>query len=263
MRHGKKGFKLGRTAAHRKATLAALSTALIEHKQIRTTLTKAKAARQYIEPLITRSRDDTTHNRRMVFRYLQNKYAVTELFDEVAERVGDRPGGYTRIVRLGPRKGDGAEMAIIELVDYNESEPVETTTKRRRTRRGSGRSRPAETAPAVADVDVAELEEDLEEAPVDEVEEPEAEVPEEASEEVAEEAVTNEAVAEEAPEADVAEAGAEEEAAEGVTEAVAEEAAEAPVDMADEAPQEPEAESPEEVPSSEAADEEEEKKGEG
>ena len=259
MRHGKKGFKLGRTAAHRKATLAALSTALIEHKQIRTTLTKAKAARQYIEPLITRSRDDTTHNRRMVFRYLQNKYAVTELFDEVAERVGDRPGGYTRIVRLGPRKGDGAEMAIIELVDYNESEPVETTTKRRRTRRGSGRSRPAETTPAVADVDVAEIEE----APEDEVEEPEAEVPEEASEEVAEEAVTNEAVAEEAPEADVAEAVAEKEAAEDVTEAVAEEAAEAPVDVADEAPQEPKAEVREEAPSSDAADEEEEDKGKG
>ena len=167
MRHGKRGFKLGRTAAHRKATLAALSAALIEHKQIRTTLTKAKAARQFIEPLITRALDDTTHNRRLVFRYLRNKYAVTELFGEVAERVGDRSGGYTRIVRLGPRKGDGAEMAVIELVDYNESEPEDTTKKRRRTRRGSRRSKPAHVAPVVT-----EVKEDLED---DELAEPEEE----------------------------------------------------------------------------------------
>ncbi|MDE2835626.1 MAG: 50S ribosomal protein L17 [Bacteroidota bacterium] len=155
MRHGKRGFKLGRTSAHRKATLAALSAALIEHKQIRTTLTKAKAARQFIEPLITRALDDTTHNRRMVFRYLRDKYAVTELFDEVADRVGSRRGGYTRIVRMGPRKGDGAEMAIIELVDYNESEPEDITKRHRRTRRGRHRSKATHVAPIVTEVEAA------------------------------------------------------------------------------------------------------------
>lgn len=142
MRHGQKGYKLGRTHAHRKATLAALSTALIKHKRIRTTLTKAKALRSYVEPLITRSKDDTTHNRRQVFRYLQDKYAVTELFSEVSDKVGDRNGGYTRIVKLGQRGGDGAEMAIIELVDFNESEPQGGGTRRsRRTRRGGGKGR--------------------------------------------------------------------------------------------------------------------------
>jgi len=142
MRHGQKGYKLGRTHAHRKATLAALSTALIKHKRIRTTLTKAKALRTYVEPLITRSKDDTTHNRRQVFRYLQDKYAVTELFGEVSDKVGDRNGGYTRIVKLGQRGGDGAEMAIIELVDFNDSEPSGGGTRRsRRTRRGGGKGR--------------------------------------------------------------------------------------------------------------------------
>ena len=143
MRHTKRGYKLGRTASHRKATLSALVGALIRHKQIRTTLTKAKAARQFVEPLITRAREDTTHNRRLVFSHLQDKYAVTELFDEVAERVGDRPGGYTRIIKLGPRKGDGAEMAFMELVDYNESEAVVTRRRRRRTRRGTRRRQAA------------------------------------------------------------------------------------------------------------------------
>ena len=141
MRHGRKGYKLGRTHAHRQATLAALSNALIEHKRIRTTLTKAKALRIYVEPLITRSKNDTTHNRRQVFRYLQDKESIKELFGEIAERVAERPGGYTRVVRLGQRSGDGAEMAVIELVDYNESEP-ETTGRRRRTRRSRRRPRP-------------------------------------------------------------------------------------------------------------------------
>ena len=142
MRHGKKGYKLGRTHAHRKATLSALSTALIKHKRIRTTLTKAKALRTYVEPLITRSKDDTTHNRRQVFRYLQDKYAITELFSEVSDKVADRNGGYTRIVKLGQRGGDGAEMAIIELVDFNDSEPQSGGTRRsRRTRRGGGGGR--------------------------------------------------------------------------------------------------------------------------
>ena len=141
MRHGRKGFKLGRTRAHRKATLAALSNALIKHKSIRTTLTKARATRLYVEPLITRSKEDSMHNRRVVFSRLSDKAAVTELFSEIAERVGERPGGYTRIVKLGQRSGDGAEMAVIELVDYNESVTETTTRRRRRRTRRSGRRR--------------------------------------------------------------------------------------------------------------------------
>ena len=146
MRHAKKGYKLGRTASHRKATLSALSGALIRHKQITTTVAKAKALRLYIEPLITRAREDTTHNRREVFRHLMDKQAVTELFEEVAEKVGDRPGGYTRVLRLGQRSGDAAEMAIIELVDYNESEPTTRRSRRRPTRRGRRRRGPASQA---------------------------------------------------------------------------------------------------------------------
>ncbi len=142
MRHGKKGYKLGRTHAHRKATLAALSNALIKHKRIRTTITKAKAMRSFIEPLISRSRSDTMHNRREVFRHLRDKAAVTELFVEIAEAVGNRNGGYTRIVKLGQRSGDGAEVAMIELVDYNESSVETPKTKRRRTRRGRRRQHP-------------------------------------------------------------------------------------------------------------------------
>lgn len=134
---------MGRTASHRRATLSALSGALIRHKQITTTLAKAKALRLYIEPLITRAREDTTHNRREVFRHLMDKQAVTELFEEIAEKVGDRPGGYTRVLRLGQRSGDAAEMAIIELVDYNESEPTTRRPRRRRTRRGRRRRSPA------------------------------------------------------------------------------------------------------------------------
>lgn len=139
MRHAKKGYKLSRTASHRKATLAALSGALIRHKRITTTLTKAKALRIYVEPLITRARVDTTHNRREVFRHLMDKAAVTELFDEISEKVGDRPGGYTRVLRLGQRQGDAAEMAVIELVDYNDSVAETGRTRRRRTRRGGRR----------------------------------------------------------------------------------------------------------------------------
>lgn len=154
MRHQRKGFKLGRTKAHRDATLASLATALIKHKAIRTTLTKAKALRMYVEPLITRSKSDTTHNRRQVFRHLQNKYAVTELFDEIAGQVGDRPGGYTRIVKLGQRAGDAAEMALIELVDYNDVKPEGSSggrkkTRRSRSRRGGSKAA-ATTAPAAA-----------------------------------------------------------------------------------------------------------------
>lgn len=120
MRHGKKFNHLSRKAPHRRAMLANMACSLIEHKRINTTEAKAKALRQFIEPLITKSKEDTTHNRRVVFSYLRNKYAVTELFKEVSVKVADRPGGYVRIIKLGNRQGDNASMAMIELVDYNE-----------------------------------------------------------------------------------------------------------------------------------------------
>lgn len=120
MRHGKKINHLSRQSAHRKAMLANMACSLIEHKRINTTVAKAKALKQYIEPLVTKSKTDDTHNRRIVFSYLKDKYAVTELFREVAAKVGDRPGGYTRIIKLGNRLGDNADMAMIELVDFNE-----------------------------------------------------------------------------------------------------------------------------------------------
>jgi len=142
MRHRKKGKKLGRTSPHRKRTLQALSNALIENKRITTTVAKAKALRPFVEPLITRAKEDSEHNRRQVFRHLQNKETVSELFGEVAERVGDRPGGYTRIVQLGQRSGDGAELALIELVDYNDVKPADSGGRRSGgTRRGSGKGR--------------------------------------------------------------------------------------------------------------------------
>jgi large subunit ribosomal protein L17 len=162
MRHQKKRHKLGRTASHRKATLAALGTALIRHKRITTTVTKAKALRVYIEPLITRSKEDTSHNRRQVFRRLQDNATVSELFTDVSAQVGDRPGGYTRVVKLGRRAGDGAPMAIIELVDYNDVRPEDTGGSSKRTRRGGGsgrrRSGPkgAETKPAAATASTTE-----------------------------------------------------------------------------------------------------------
>jgi len=135
MRHGKKINHLGRKAAHRKAMLANMACSLIEHKRINTTLAKAKALKQFVEPLVTKSKEDTTHNRRIVFSKLRQKPAVTELFRDVATKVGDRPGGYTRIIRLGNRLGDNAEMALIELVDYND---VYTSgdAKKKSTRRG-------------------------------------------------------------------------------------------------------------------------------
>jgi large subunit ribosomal protein L17 len=139
MRHGKKFNHLGRKTAHRKAMLANMASSLIEHKRITTTLAKAKALRIYVEPLITKSKSDTTHSRRTVFAYLQNKEVVTTLFREVAEKVATRPGGYTRIVKLGNRLGDNAEMAIIELVDFNLTYNVEAKVEKKSTRRrGSG-----------------------------------------------------------------------------------------------------------------------------
>ncbi|MEX0599692.1 MAG: 50S ribosomal protein L17, partial [Rhodothermales bacterium] len=141
MRHSKKRHKLGRSAPHRKATLAALGSALIAHKRITTTVAKAKALRPYIEPLITRAKEDTQHNRRQVFRRLQNKDAVSTLFTDVSEQVGDRPGGYTRVIKLGRRSGDGAALAMIELVDFNDVQPETESSSGGRTRRGSGKGR--------------------------------------------------------------------------------------------------------------------------
>ncbi|PSR01522.1 MAG: 50S ribosomal protein L17 [Bacteroidetes bacterium SW_8_64_56] len=146
MRHRKKGKKIGRTSSHRKRTLQALSNALIENKRITTTVAKAKALRPFVEPLITRAKEDTQHNRRQVFRHLQNKEAIQELFDEVSERVGNRPGGYTRVIKLGQRSGDGAELALVELVDYNDVPPADTGGGGSGgTRRGSGKGRRRQT----------------------------------------------------------------------------------------------------------------------
>jgi len=135
MRHGKKFNHLGRTSSHRKAMLANMACSLIVHKRINTTLAKAKALRLYVEPLITKSKDDSTHSRRVVFSYLKDKHAVTELYRDVAAKVADRPGGYTRILRTGNRLGDNAEMCFIELVDYNENMLTESKPKAKKTRR--------------------------------------------------------------------------------------------------------------------------------
>ena len=136
MRHGKKFNHLGRKTAHRKAMLANMACSLIEHKRINTTEAKAKALRKFVEPLITKSKEDTTHNRRIVFGYLRNKYAVTELFKEISVKVSDRPGGYVRIIKLGNRQGDNAPMAMVELVDYNELYSPKGAKAKKSTRRG-------------------------------------------------------------------------------------------------------------------------------
>lgn len=150
MRHQKKGFKLGRTASHRKATLSSMTTALVRHKRITTTLTKAKALRQYAEPVINRAKNDSMHNRREVFRHLQDKHAVTELFTEIADKIKDRPGGYLRIVKLGQRAGDSAEMAIVEFVDYNDVKPFGSSSGSGKKTRRAGRRRGGSGAAAAA-----------------------------------------------------------------------------------------------------------------
>ena len=149
MRHNKKFNHLSRTASHRAAMLSNMACSLIKHKRITTTLAKAKALKQYVEPLITRSKQDTTNSRRVVFRYLQNKYAVTELFQEISEKVANRPGGYTRIIKTGFRPSDGADMCFIELVDYDEN-MAKTTKKATRTRRSRKSSSAAAAATAEA-----------------------------------------------------------------------------------------------------------------
>ena len=158
MRHGKKFNHLGRKTAHRKAMLSNMACSLIEHKRINTTVAKAKALRGYVEPLITKSKNDTTHSRRTVFSYLQNKEAVAELFREVAPKVADRPGGYTRIIRTGYRLGDNAEMCMIELVDFNELYSNEGKKKTTRRSRRSGGGGGAQAAAATEEAVVADAE---------------------------------------------------------------------------------------------------------
>ncbi|SDG79494.1 large subunit ribosomal protein L17 [Pedobacter terrae] len=169
MRHGKKVNHLGRTDSHRKAMLANMATSLIKAKRITTTLAKAKALRTYVEPLITKAKNDTTHSRRTVFSYLQDKEVITILFREVAEKVANRPGGYTRIIKLNNRQGDNAEMALIELVDYNTvyGKDVEVKEEKKTTRRGRSK---AAAAPkdAEAKAEVAEEVAPAEEAPATE-----------------------------------------------------------------------------------------------
>lgn len=159
MRHNKKFNHLGRTASHRNAMLANMVSSLIlsEHKRITTTLAKAKALKKYVEPLITRSKNDTTTSRRVVFRYLQNKYAVKALFGEVAEKVANRPGGYTRVIKLGTRQGDAAEIAFIELVDFDENMAKTQKATAKKTRR-SRKATKAEEAP-VAETEAPATEE--------------------------------------------------------------------------------------------------------
>lgn len=162
MRHNKKFNHLGRTADHRAALLANLAVALIQHKRITTTLAKAKALKKYVEPLITRSKNDTTNSRRVVFRYLQNKEAVTELFKEISVKVADRPGGYTRVIKLGTRQGDAAQIAFIELVDYDENMAKTPKAEAKKTRRSRRSAKKADAS--VAEAPVAEASETKENA---------------------------------------------------------------------------------------------------
>ncbi|UJH89728.1 50S ribosomal protein L17 [Antarcticibacterium sp. 1MA-6-2] len=157
MRHGKKINHLGRKTAHRKSMLANMACSLIEHKRINTTVAKAKALKQFVEPLVTKSKEDTTHNRRLVFTKLRSKDSVAELFRDVAPKVGDRPGGYTRIIKLGNRLGDNADMALIELVDYNEIYNTTKPEKKKSTRR-AGRGKKATTDAASAPQDESKSE---------------------------------------------------------------------------------------------------------
>ncbi len=207
MRHGKKINHLGRTASHRKAMLSNMGTSLILHKRISTTLAKAKELKKFVEPLVTRAKEDTTHNRRIAFSYLKSKEAIKALFGEVIEKVGTRPGGYTRIIKTGFRLGDNAEMCIIELVDFNElmlkdAAPAKKTTRRSRRSTGTAESTTASPAPKAAVVveETPAVEaEIIEETPV-----AEAEVVEETTTPVAE------AATEETPAAETSEEETEE-----------------------------------------------------
>lgn len=163
MRHGDKINNLGRTASHRRALLANMAISLIEHKRITTTLAKAKALRRYVEPLVTKAKDNTTHSRRVVFSYLQNKEAITELFGPIADKIGDRPGGYMRVIKLGFRRGDGGETAMIEFVDFNETYNPNAGKVRqtKKTRRGGRRSSTPAAAAVVAETAAAPVAEEV------------------------------------------------------------------------------------------------------
>ena len=173
MRHGKKFNHLGRTASHRKAMLSNMGASLLLHKRISTTLAKAKELKKFVEPLVTRAKEDSTHNRRIAFSYLKSKEAIKSLFGEVIEKVGTRPGGYTRIIKTGFRLGDNAEMCIIELVDFNElmlkdAAPAKKTTRRSRRSSGAETGAPAPAAPKAAAP--APVVDEVEEAPIAEAE---------------------------------------------------------------------------------------------
>jgi large subunit ribosomal protein L17 len=210
MRHGKKFNHLGRKTAHRKAMLTNMSCSLIDHKRITTTVAKAKALKKYFEPLVNRSKDDSTHNRRVCFRYLASKDAVTELFQEVGPKVANRDGGYTRIIRTGNRLGDNAEMCMIELVDFNEIYNKNEKKKTRRSRRG-GASTVSKTESAPADV-AAEVVADA----------PAEDVAADAPADIAAEVVAADAPAEDAPADASADFAAEDVAADSASEDVTE-----------------------------------------
>jgi large subunit ribosomal protein L17 len=156
MRHGKKVNHLGRQASHRKAMLSNMANSLLEHKRINTTLAKAKALRVYVEPLLTKAKNDTVNSRRQVFSYLQNKHTVTELFRDIAPKIADRPGGYTRIIKTGYRLGDNAEMCMIELVDFNELMLAEPKKEKKTTRRSRSAKKATDTIEQVAEETVEE-----------------------------------------------------------------------------------------------------------
>lgn len=166
MRHGKKFNHLGRKAAHRKAMLANMACSLIEHKRIKTTLAKAKALRVYIEPLITKSKNDTTHSRRVVFSYLKQKEAITELFGDISSKVSERNGGYTRILKLSNRLGDNAQMSLIELVDYNTEYSTNVIKTKKARRRGGKKVSNSDASISTVDIPLAEV---VEETPAAEV----------------------------------------------------------------------------------------------
>jgi large subunit ribosomal protein L17 len=205
MRHGKKVNHLSRTDSHRRAMLANMASSLILHKRITTTLAKAKALRVYVEPIITRSKDDSTHSRRTVFSYLQNKEVVSILFRDIAAKVADRPGGYTRILKMGNRLGDNASMALIELVDYNEIYTSgDSVAEKKSTRRRGSKSKKADDAPAAVAkaAPKTEVEEVVEASVADEVQAEEIQVEEIQVEEIqAEEVEVEEAQVEEVEEA--------------------------------------------------------------
>tara|TARA_Y100001978_G_C23623739_1_gene399801 strand:+ start:459 stop:1076 length:618 start_codon:yes stop_codon:yes gene_type:complete len=169
MRHGKKFNHLGRKAAHRKAMLSNMACSLIDHKRINTTVAKAKALKQYVEPLITKAKNDSTHSRRVVFSYLRQKDTIKELFGAVSSKVGERPGGYTRIIKTGNRLGDNAEMCMIELVDFNDVYTNGKDKKKTKTRRRKKSTAKVEETPIIEDTQVSEEAPAVEEVPIAEV----------------------------------------------------------------------------------------------